>query len=678
MFELTTELPITYSLFCILIGVFYAYLLYRNNIFENKILSRTLFVLRSVIVSVLAFLLLNPLISKISTQEEKPIVVLAQDVSISCEDSEDSIFFTSLSDQLSTNFDVVEYNYSDDVSEGFLSKKKGESTDISNLIDEIELKYSGRNLLAIVASSDGLYNKGSNPLYHKFSKSVPIYSLAIGDTSVYKDISISNVLHNEISFLDNISPIEVQIKTEKCKGETISIKLYSDSKLIQTNEEIVSKSSDFIKTSFNLKNSDIGLQKYSVEVSSVLSEKNLENNKYDFFVEVLDSKYKILIVSDVIHPDIGAFKSVLDKNKNYEVDLYSFSDLSTNFDEYNLVVTFYVENKNSIKIEKLKNSRIPVLMFVNSKSFSLLNSLYSVGKITSKNKVQEVTASYNSNFKKFNVSTSLKSYLSEQPALSTIFGEYSLSASSDVLVFQNIGILETKKPLIVLDETTERKIAIVYAEGIWRWKLNDRTDENFHQNFDELFSKISQYLLIKEDKSRFRIVVDNKSLEGKNLSFKAEYYNENYELNNQKNISLKIKKDTGEEFDYIFSKNEKSSYYLDVKSLSEGKYFYVANYNSSEFIRKGEFTILPRLKEGTINTANHQFLYQLSNQSGGEMFTKFDVETINQSLLNNSRNKTILHSLEKTDSILNNIWILLLTLLFISTEWILRKYNGFY
>ena len=122
MYGLTTELPITYSLFCILIGVVYAYLLYRNNKFENIILSRTLFLLRSVIVSVLAFLLLNPLISKISTQEEKPIVVLAQDVSISCGDSEDSTFFASLSDQLSTNFDVIEYNYSDDISEGFLSK----------------------------------------------------------------------------------------------------------------------------------------------------------------------------------------------------------------------------------------------------------------------------------------------------------------------------------------------------------------------------------------------------------------------------------------------------------------------------------------------------------------------------------------------------------------------------
>ncbi|MAO71758.1 MAG: hypothetical protein CMD02_04530 [Flavobacteriales bacterium] len=616
--------------------------------------------------------------SKISTEEEKPIVVLAQDVSISCADSEDSIYFATLSEQLSTNFNVVEYNYSEDVSKGFLSDKKGESTDISNLLDEVDLKYSGRNLLAIVASSDGLYNKGSNPFYHKLSKSVPIYSIAIGDTSVFKDVSITNVIHNDISFLDNISPIEVQINTEKCKGEILSIKLYSDNKLIQTNEEKVSKSSDFIKTSFNLKNTKIGLQKYSVEVSGVKSEKYLENNSFNFFIEVLESKYKILILSDLVHPDIGAFKSVLDNNKNYEVDLYSLSDFDSSYKEYNLIVTFYLEDNNSSKLVNLKDSGLPILMFVNSKSFSLLNSLYSVGKITAKNNVQEVTASYNSNFKKFNTSSSLQSYLSDLPPLSTVFGEYSLSASSDVLAFQKIGILETNKPLIVLDETTERKIAIVYGEGIWRWRLNDRMDENFHQNFDELFSNISQYLLIKEDKSRFRIDVNNKSEEGRNLSFKAEYYNENYELNNQKDVSLKIIKETGEEFDYIFSRNEKSSYFLNVKSLSEGKYFYTANYNYSEFIKKGEFSVLPRSKEAVINTANHQFLYQLSNYSGGEMFTNFDIETLYQILLNSSRNKIVIHSTEKTDSILNNIWILFFILLLISTEWILRKYNGFY
>ena len=71
--------------------------------------------------------------------------------------------------------------------------------------------------------------------------------------------------------------------------------------------------------------------------------------------------------------------------------MFSLSDLSSSFKEFNLIVTFYIENKNSNKLEKLKNSGVPILMFVNSKSFSLLNSLYSVGNVKSKNKVQEVT-----------------------------------------------------------------------------------------------------------------------------------------------------------------------------------------------------------------------------------------------------------------------------------------------
>ena len=71
-------------------------------------------------------------------------------------------------------------------------------------------------------------------MYHQFSKSVPIYSITIGDTSVFKDLSINNVVYNEISFLDNFFPIEVQINAQKCKGEIIDIKLYKNNKLVST------------------------------------------------------------------------------------------------------------------------------------------------------------------------------------------------------------------------------------------------------------------------------------------------------------------------------------------------------------------------------------------------------------------------------------------------------------
>ena len=83
MFSITTELPIYYSIICILLGVVYAYFLYRKNKFFSKKLTILLFLFRALVVSVLAFLLLlNPLSSVTNTIEEKPIIILAEGDSV--------------------------------------------------------------------------------------------------------------------------------------------------------------------------------------------------------------------------------------------------------------------------------------------------------------------------------------------------------------------------------------------------------------------------------------------------------------------------------------------------------------------------------------------------------------------------------------------------------------------
>ena len=213
---------------------------------------------------------------------------------------------------------------------------------------------------------------------------------------------------------------------------------------------------------------------------------------------------------------------------------------------------------------------------------------------------------------------------------------------------------------------------------MWKWKINDRNDNNLHQNFDELFSKIAHFLLIKEDKSRFRINYDKKIIQGKDMNFFAEYYNENYELNNNKEVSLHIKNKDGVIYDYVFSKNTNSSYFLKVTSLSEGSYSFTAKYNNSEQIVKGEFTILPKQIESKTNTANHQILYQLSTESNAQMFDDFNTDQIVDTLKNNPLNKTLLHTSEKVKSVINIKWILILILLFILIEMVVRRYNGTY
>ncbi|MDG1718970.1 MAG: hypothetical protein P8H17_04000, partial [Flavobacteriales bacterium] len=609
----------------------------------------------------------------------RPIIILSQDASVSTSlDSSDYQNLINLKNKLSSDFDVITYNYSDQINEGFTTDKTGSSTNISQLLDEIDLKYSGRNLTGVVLSWDGLYNQGSNPLSHKIAKSIPFYTIPLGDTSVLKDVRISEIQHNEISFLGNTAPVKVNIQTEKCKGEYITIKLFSEEKLIERKKLKITSNSEFFKTDFTIKNSSLGLHKYKVVVSSVSNEKSIENNSRSFYVEVLDSKYNILILYDAIHPDISAIKSVLDKNKNYEIEKEKISNFNSNYDKYNLVIYFAFSDNKLEKLEKLKSSDVSLLLLVGPNSVSKLNYLYPSGKVDGKNKSQEVTASYNADFSKFNVSTNLQNYLTDLPPLLAPFGTYNQSLTSEIVLYQKIGLYNTEKPLIIVDNNSEKKYSVVYSEGLWKWKINDRNNNNLHQNFDELFSKIAQFLLIKEDKSRFRINYDKKIIQGKEMNFFAEYYNENYELNNDKEVSLHIKNKDGVIYDYVFSKNTNSSYFLIVSSLSEGSYSFIAKYNNSEQIVKGEFTILPKQIESKISTANHQILYQLSTESNAHMFDKFNTDQIVETIKNNPLNKTLLHTSEKVKSVINIKWILILILLFILIEMVVRRYNGTY
>ena len=110
--------------------------------------------------------------------------------------------------------------------------------------------------------------------------------------------------------------------------------------LIQTDFLTINFSKNLnIKTTFNIKNNKSGISKYKVVLNTLKQEASISNNSYTFFIDVIDSKYKILILSDVVHPDLSAVKSVLDENKNYEVEYQKVSEFnSDNFQKYNRVI----------------------------------------------------------------------------------------------------------------------------------------------------------------------------------------------------------------------------------------------------------------------------------------------------------------------------------------------------
>ena len=656
---------------CLFLGIAYAYFLYRKEVLLTaKKLKQFLFVIRTFFITLLAVLLLNPVVKSIHKTKHKPIVILAQDISESIPDSFALQLLTQISKEL-TDFEVHEFSFSDKVNKGFSSDNSGLTTNYSNLFQDMNSRFANQNIAGLVLATDGLYNSGSNPLYDN-RINFPIYPIAQGDTLIKRDISIAKVLKNEIAFLGNTFPLEITLSAQQCKREHIQVEVWNKGKKIHAEDRIISTDDEYQKVKINLLAGNVGLQHYTIAVSQLPNEENSRNNSYTAYVEVIDSRYKILLLTEKTHPDIAAYRSAIEKNKNYAVEQVNVNDFNGSFEAYQLVVIFGIQENNPL-LTQLEKANVPLLVFdVQQNSNLKLTSAFS---FKSRGSLEEVKAVKSESFSKFTFSPELLNLIQDAPPLQTPFGKYTLQIGSEVVIAQQVGMQVTSKPIILIDDANGRKLAFITAEGFWKWKLYDYANARNNEAFDELFSKLTQYLVLQEDKSKFRIDYKKQFAENSNIYFEASLYNESYELINDKEISLVIQNEKGDEFDYEFSKSLER-YNLNVGVLDVGKYTFLAKVKGSELVRKGSFDVRAIQLEQLYTVANHKLLFQLANSSDGKLFYPNQSDKIITAIKQSKNNFISVSGKEKLKGMINIPLILLSLLVLISLEWFLRKYNG--
>ena len=669
--SIISDLPIIYSLACVFVGISYAYFLYRKeNLLKAKIIKQLLFVIRTLFITFLAVLLLNPVVKSIQKSKHNPIIILAQDVSESIPNSFSLEILTKIRKEL-TGFEVHEFSFSDKVNKGFSNNNSGLLTNYSNLFDDMKSRFANRNIAGLVLASDGLYNSGVNPLYDN-RINFPIYPIAQGDTLIVRDLSIAKVLQNEIAFLGNTFPLEITVSAQQFKGESIQVEIWYKGNKIHSEDRIIYSNDEYQKVKINLLAENVGLQKYTVLVSQLSKEKNSINNRYTSYVDVIDSRYKILLLSEKNHPDLAAYKNAVEKNKNYALEQVNVIDFNGNFEAYQLVVVFGI-NENNPLILQLAKADIPLLVFDFQQNSNL--KLTSSFSFKSRGGLQEVKAVKSEFFSKFTLSPELLSLILDAPPLLTPFGKYTLQIGSEVVIAQQVGMQVTSKPIILVNESNGRKSAFITAEGFWKWKLFNYASENNNIAFDELFSKLTQYLVLQVDKSKLRIDYKKQFTENSNIYFEASLFNDSYELINDEEISLVIQNEMGDEFDYEFSRALKI-YNLNVGVMDVGKYTFLAKVKGSELISNGSFDVKAIQLEQLYTVANHKILLQLANISGGKLFYPNQSDKIITAIKKSKNNLISISTKEKLKDMINIPMILLILLTLISLEWFLRKYNG--
>ncbi|MFB6307282.1 MAG: hypothetical protein ABEH43_09905 [Flavobacteriales bacterium] len=577
----------------------------------------------------------------------KPIVAFAYDNSSSLLLTNDSSWyhknikrkFGELKKNIPNNWDFEDFTFGKNVKDKVNWQFNEKYTDISNLFEEIKMRYSNRNLSAVVLASDGIYNRGKDPVYSAKEMNIPVYPVALGDTSIRKDIVLKRVRHNRLAYLGNKFQIEIIVNAKRFKGKETTLKVKENGEILHKKKIEIEKDNFIQNIPFKLSADSVGLQKYKVELNSIKGEVSKKNNSKTFFIDILDSKKKILILANTPHPDIRAIKEAIESNENYRVRVKLINEFKGDIGEQNLIILHQLPSKkNGGKgmIRSAINKKTPLLFIVGSqtkiKDFNQLKPGIRIKN--NNNRMDEVRGKINKKFTLFNLNKKLEKIIQELPPINVPFGEFKTNDKTDILFHQKVGMVNTKDPLILFQKSPTPKRGVILGEGIWRWRLHAYRKTNKHNTFNSLISQTVQMLAVKEDKSHFRVHGKNDYKENETIILEAELYNESYELINKPDVQIKITNEKGKEYPFTFTKSGKK-YRLDAGRLPVGEYHYKAKteLNEKNFEEKGGFSISPVKIEMANTVANHQTLYKMSNETNGKLIYPEQIDRLKNSNL---------------------------------------------
>lgn len=658
--QILLDFPWYYILFCLLAGAAYSFILYCKDSKQQDTTPNSwrlpMALLRFVTVALVAFLLLAPLVKRHVNTHEKPIIVLAQDVSESVQPFDYSQFTIH-----NSQFDIVRDSFGD------------KTTDIAAALQDIADRYAGRNLGAVVLATDGIYNQGANPTTAATSLAVPVYTVALGDTTHYPDATIAHLRYNHVAYLGNQFPLEVTIRAHRLKGQRGTLTVTHNGRRLHT-QEIAYTDNTFSTTEAITIDADrAGLQSYTITLAGATTVSRT------IAVEVIDGHQKIALVASAPHPDIAALRHAIEKNPNYQIELLDKADFpNRKLGEYSLLILHNLpDGRFQLPPAALQ---VPTIFVVGTQTdLGRFNALRSGLEIVAKaHKTDEVTAARNGAFALFNFDEEASQRIEQLPPLTAPFGTYRPAANMQSLFTAKIGNVASDRPMIAFCQQEGIRRAFVVGEGMWRWRLQDYQMTGSHNDFDQLVEKMVVYTSLQTNKERLHVTTRHIYRLGENVVVEAELYDDNYEPVNTPEVTLELRSDLQSSAQQYTFNRSGSGYSLPLGTLEPGQYAYTASTTlaGKRYTTSGNFIVEDINLEQANHIADHALLNTIAQTTGATMLYPDQLDQLPQLLAERDDLKSVVYAHTRYTELLNLPLIFILIVLLLAAEWALRKLKG--
>ena len=651
----------------------YIYKMKRNPI--NWILAT----LRFITVFSLILLIVNPKFDNNVIKDLKPTLVVAVDNSESIKylnkDSLSRLAIESIlgNSELSEKYNIKIYSFGKKLNQNKSLNFNEKQTNITKAIQDIESIYESQ-IAPIVLISDGNQTIGTNYGYASKAFKQAVFPLTLGDSLFNADLKIQQINVNKYAYLNNKFPVEIFCSYSGNKTLSTELTISSDNNIIHKERlEFSPEVSSRIITPL-IKTTKVGQQAYQVYLKPIKNEKNKVNNLKYISVETIDELSKVALISTMSHPDIGALKTSIETNEHRLVDLLKPEEFIMSKESYGLVVLYQpnTEFKEVFERTKKMNNNTFIIGGI-STQWRFLNEIQSdfYQEVTGQN--ESFNGNTNLDYMNFNITD--YSFISHPP-LTTEFGQVSINTQYETLLYKSINSILTNEPLWFTYEKNASRNSVLLAENLWKWRMYSFQQNLNFVTFDSFIAKVIQYLDVKNLDNR--LILDYQSIYdgGQKLEISAQYFNKNYELDSNADIGITFQNnETGRQVEFPMI-TDSYSYKLDLSVLDAGSYSFEVKVNKGSHRKSGTIEILKFNIEQQFLNADIDQLRQLSANTNTTIYFDTQVNQLIEQLTSENRFYSIQKITKKSVYLINISFILFLLFSTLTTEWLIRKYNG--
>jgi uncharacterized membrane protein len=204
-----------------------------------------------------------------------------------------------------------------DVSEEIANiKADRQGTSLAASIEEVATGHRSGSLAGIILLSDGIETSARQPeaVAHDLGiRGIPIYTLPTGIADP-DDVSIRNVIVQDVAFVGDTVPIRVQIRSRGYEKRNTELVVTFNEKEVARENVVLEGGLQYVDVAFDARVRAKGAVSLEIEVQPFMDEATAENNKVARSVRVVNEKINVLCIEGSARWEFRYLRAVLKRD----------------------------------------------------------------------------------------------------------------------------------------------------------------------------------------------------------------------------------------------------------------------------------------------------------------------------------------------------------------------------